>query len=335
MPFGTLLLGLSQERNRAIPSLESAGPPLQLTGVRSKAIGLAAALVTVVIWSGWIVATRYSAETELGPIDIGLLRYGLPAIVLAPVWWRCRPLPRNVPLLPLGIMLAGSGAPFLLIAAAGMRFAPAAEIGALLPGTMPLWAALIGCLLGTARFARRQILGYVLIGMGIAAIAAGDFHHAQPWTQPAKGNALSAAWLGHGLFLMAAMFWAAYSHAFKKTGLTALQAAAITAFWSFLCHLALAIVFGSRIGQIGVAVWLPQLLIQGGLSGLIAIVAYGIAVRQLGATRAAAFSALVPALTLLGGLLLLGESVQPLTSLATACVTFGVALATGLQRSGK
>lgn len=321
-------------------SLEGAVPAAQATGLhpgalRHRAIGLAAALLTVVIWSGWILATRYSAETDLGPIDIGLLRYGLPAIVLAPVWWRCRPLPRKVPLWPLVIMIGGSGAPFLLIAAAGMRFAPAAEIGALLPGTMPLWAALIGCLLGTARFGRTQILGYLLIAIGIAAIAAGDLHQAQRAAQPVGGAASSPAWLGHGLFLIAAMFWAAYSHAFKKSGLTALEAAAVTAFWSFLCHVALALIFGSRIGEIGVATWLLQLLIQGGLSGLIAIIAYGIAVRRLGATRAAAFSALVPALTLLGGLSLLGETVQPLAVLATACVTLGVALAAGLQRSGK
>jgi drug/metabolite transporter (DMT)-like permease len=315
--------------------LESAVSASQITDLRRQAIGLAAALLTVVIWSGWILATRYSAETDLGPIDIGLLRYGLPAVVLAPVWWRCRPLPHQVPRLALAIMIAGSGAPFLLIAAAGMRFAPAAEIGALLPGTMPLWAALIGCLLGTARFGRLQILGYLLIGAGIAVIAAGDLHHARSLSQPAAGAASSPAWLGHGLFLVAAMFWAAYSHAFKKSGLTALQAAAVTAFWSFLCHLVLAIAFGSRIAEAGAAVWFPQLLIQGGLSGLIAIVAYGVAVRQLGPTRAAAFSALVPALTLLGGLTLLGESVQPLALLATVFVTFGVALATGIQRSRK
>ena len=323
-----------------MPSLESAAPAAQASGLHHtalhhRAIGLAGALLTVVIWSGWILATRYSAETDLGPIDIGLLRYGLPAIVLAPVWWRCRPLPRKVPLLPLVIMIAGSGAPFLLLAAAGMRFAPAAEIGVLLPGTMPLWAALIGCLLGTARFSRLQILGYLLIAIGIAAIAAADLHQAQRTAQPISGAAASPAWLGHGLFLIAAMFWAAYGHAFKKSGLTALEAAAVTAFWSFLCHVALALIFGSRIGGIGIAVWLPQLLIQGGLSGLIAIIAYGIAVRQLGATRAAAFSALVPALTLVGGLFLLGETVQPLAMLATAFVTLGVALATGFQRSGK
>ena len=319
--------------------LESAHPALQATGLhialRHRAIGLAAILLTVVIWSGWILATRYSAKTDLGAIDIGLLRYGLPAAALAPVWWRCRPLPRKVPLWPLVIIIAGSGAPFLLIAAAGMRFAPAAEIGALLPGTMPLWAALIGAVLGTARFGRGQILGYVLIAIGIAAIAAGDLHQAQPPAQPVVNTASSPTWLGHGLFLVAAILWAAYGHAFKKSALTALEAAAITAFWSFLCHVGLAFIFGSRIGESGIAVWLPQLLIQGGLSGLIAIIAYGIAVRQLGATRAAAFSALVPALTLLGGLFLLGETMQPLAVLATAFVTLGVALAAGLQRSGK
>jgi drug/metabolite transporter (DMT)-like permease len=220
-----------------------------------------------------------------------------------------------------------------LIAATGMRFAPAADIGALLPGTMPLWAALIGCFLGTVRFGRLQLLGYILIAAGIAAIAAGDFQRSA--ALGAQAGDASTAWLGHVLFLVAAFCWAAYSHAFKKTGLNALEAAAVTAFWSFLCHLALAGIFGSALGQAGLALWLPQLLVQGGLSGLIAIIAYGIAVRHLGPTRAAAFSALVPVLTALGGIALLDESLQPATLLATASATLGVALATGAQRGGK
>jgi drug/metabolite transporter (DMT)-like permease len=286
-----------------------------------EAAGIGAAFVTVVIWAGWIVATRFSAETALGPVEIGLLRYGPPALVLAPVWWRTGLIPRHVPVWIMAIIVAGGGAPFLLIAASAMRYAPAGEIGALLPGTMPLWAALMGCLLGTAHFSRLQLLGYALITLGIGAIAAADLQHLR-----STGTAPSA-WIGHVLFLVAAACWAAYGHAFKRSGLTALQAVAIVAAWSFLVHVMLAAVLGTTLWQTPGPILISQTLIQGGLSGLVAIVAYGLAIERLGATRAASFSALVPALALLGGMLFLGETPTPAAWLATVSVTGGVALA--------
>src|SRR6185369_6459612 len=106
-----------------------------LAKTRSAATGAAAALVTVVIWAGWIIATRVARETAISPVTIGLLRYGPPAILLAPVWARVGLLPRSCPWWIIAVMVGGSGAPFLLLAAAAMRTAPAAEVGALLPGT--------------------------------------------------------------------------------------------------------------------------------------------------------------------------------------------------------
>ena len=50
----------------------------------SLAPGYAGALVTVFIWATWIIATRHSGGTQLGTIDLGLIRNGLPALVLAP-----------------------------------------------------------------------------------------------------------------------------------------------------------------------------------------------------------------------------------------------------------
>ena len=66
------------------------------TGTPSAATGYLGGTVTVLIWASWILATRHSAATPLGTIDIGLIRYGVPAIVLAPVWWRIGPLPKGV-----------------------------------------------------------------------------------------------------------------------------------------------------------------------------------------------------------------------------------------------
>ena len=62
------------------------------------ALGLLAAAAAVTIWAGWIVAVRgaVSGPAGLSPADLALLRYGAPALLLAPVWIRLGPLPRGV-----------------------------------------------------------------------------------------------------------------------------------------------------------------------------------------------------------------------------------------------
>jgi drug/metabolite transporter (DMT)-like permease len=74
-----------------------------------------------------------------------------------------------------------------------------------------------------------------------------------------------------------------------------------------------------------------QILSQGVLSGLVATLAYGVAVRSLGGTQAAAFTAITPVLATLGGAVLLGEAVG-IAELAAAAITgIGVALSTGIM----
>lgn len=289
--------------------------------------GSAAACLTITIWAGWIIATRFAGETALSPISIGLLRYGPPALVLAPVWWRRGLLPRGCPWWLIAVMVGGSGAPFFLLAAWAMQAAPAAQVGALLPGTMPLWAALIGALIAGNRFQRRQYFGYAAIALGILVMVILA-------AKPAGAGAIAARPAQAGL-LLAAAGWAAYSHAFKRSGLTPLQGAAITAAWSFLIFLLLAIRYGTGLNALGAPDLAIQVTVQGLLSGLVAIFSYGVAVRHLGAARAAAFSALAPVLALLGGAILLDEKPGLVELGAVLLVTLGASLASGLRLPGR
>ena len=294
-------------------------PTLAVQRTAGVPLGTLAALVAVSIWAGWIVATRQSVVSRLGPIDVGLLRFGVPAVILAPAWLRVGLLPRGVPLSALFMIVAGSGTVFFLVAATGMRFAPAGHIGALLPGTMPLWAALIAWFVLGERLGAYRAAGLALIAAGVLTIGGAD-------ALAAAGD----AWPGHLMFLAAAALWAGYTHAFKRSGLTAVQAAGVTAAWSFLVHAALAVAFGSDLAAAPADELAIQVLAQGVLSGCVAILAYGIAVNRLGATSAASFSALVPALAALGGVLFLGEVPAAIETAGIATVAAGVALATGL-----
>jgi drug/metabolite transporter (DMT)-like permease len=275
--------------------------------------------VTVLIWAGWILATRHSAGTALGTIDLGLIRYGVPTLLLAPVWLKTGLLPRKLPVLLLALMVAGSGAVFFQVSAFAIHSVPASSVGILLGGSMPLATALIGITVFGERPDRMRMLGFAAIVAGVAILL----------TRNLTASA-SDGWIGYALLPAAATLWAIYTHAFRRSGLSPLQGSALIAVWSLLIHLALAIFFGSTLANVPFQEIALQITSQGILSGLVAMVAYGFAVKSLGGTQAAAFTALTPVLAMIGGAVLLGEQIGLFEMLAAIVTAGGVALSTGI-----
>jgi drug/metabolite transporter (DMT)-like permease len=295
-------------------------PTADSSARRRLLLGLAAALSTVVIWALWMVGTRHAVTTTLDPAAVGVLRFSGAAILLAPVWLRAGLKPKGVPL-PVLLGLFGSGAPFFLIVATGMRFAPAADVGPLLPGSMPLFVALLGWLALRERFDRWRILGFALIVGGVLAIGG-------------RGLLASAdgAWRGHILFLAGAVMWAVYTLCYRRSGLSPMQAAAIIGAWSFLIVLPFGLpglIDAARHGAL-VAI-AGQAVLQGILSGIVAIVLYGYAIDRLGAANAAVVSPLGPVLAALIAIPLLGEWPDAAAIAGIVLATIGVLLASGVR----
>lgn len=284
----------------------------------SLAVGYAGAAVTVLIWATWILATRHTASTTLGTVDIGLIRYGIPAAVLTPVWLRTGLLPKGLPPLALVLMVAGAGFVFFQVTASALQATPAGPAGILLGGSMPLATAMIGMTLFGERPDRMRLLGLAAIVAGVAVLLAGSLVE--------SGMSLAGALL----LPVGAVLWAGFTHAFRGSGLTALQGTALIAAWSFLLHLPLAAVFGVSLGNTAAADLVPQIVSQGLLSGLVATLAYGTAIRALGGSQAAAFTALTPVLATLGGGYFLGEPISDFAIVAAVVVGAGVALSTGI-----
>ncbi|HXL68414.1 MAG TPA: DMT family transporter [Xanthobacteraceae bacterium] len=288
---------------------------------RSRAAGYLAAVCFVGIWGAWVVWTRHAVTHSLEPAAVGLLRFGVAAILLFPFAWRVRFGARHG-LLPLAIMVIGSGAPFFIVVANGMRSSPAADAASLVPGTMPLVVALLSAAFFKERMGWPRWLGFACVAVGIAAIGGRDLF--------IPGGAT----LGHAMLLTGACVWATYTLAFRRSGLSAIEAAALVGFWSTMMLLpfgALPLVNAVRAG-LGhdVAV---QTLVQGLLSGVIAVIAYNFAIGRLGASRAAAFVALVPALAALIAIPVLGEWPDLASTIGVVATGLGVALASGALES--
>ncbi len=282
-------------------------------------LGRAAMLTTVLLWSAWTVVTSHALKTSMTAFDLALFRYGVPALVLLPVI-----LKHGLKAGALGwtgtlLMAFGAGLPFQILIGIGMKWSPAANAGAMLSGTMPMFAAILsGYVLGEA-FSRARIAGFALIVSGVGLL--GLF------------SALAGAheqWHGYLVLMAAAFIWAIYTVTMKCAGVSALHATAIVSAVAFALDLAaLGLGAPSRILEASLGEILLQALVQGVVAGLIAMTLFGYGVGQLGASRAAAFVSLIPGVVALMAVPMLGETIGWGTIAGIAIVSVGVALASG------
>lgn len=283
------------------------------------AIGLLAALAAALIGSGWQIVSRHGVTTSLGPVELAVLRYGVPALVLMPLWCRRGGLPSGVPAGRLALLVLGGGLPFGLVVLAGAQWAPAAHMGIFMAGCMPLFVSVGSRLVCGERLGGVRALGLLLMALGMAVLGLGVW----------RGGL--GAWRGDLLFVLAAVLWAAYTLAFRGCGLSAWQGAALVNLGSAVLLLPVLLVWGAP--RLLSAPWADvalQALGQGVVAGLLGLVAYTVAIARLGAGRAALSAALVPVFTALGAAWLLGEAPEPGAWIALALVVPGVVLASGL-----
>ncbi len=303
-----------------------------------RAVGVAAAVITVLIWSAFIVIARASALRTLYPLDIAFLRFVGAGVVLLPFgWWLVRrarlqadPAPTWLGLSPLGARLTVAigllgGVGYACIAYSGFYFAPAAHASVLMPGTLPLFTALIAAAWIGDRITPARAIGLGLILAGDALVG---------------GSSLLAAlnggrvWVGDLLFLCAAFVWSLYTVLARRHGLQAVPATvalSVFALLSFVPVYGLLVVFGAIPSQLAHAPW-RELLFQAGFQGLGSVVISGITfvqmVRYFGPVRSTMITSLVPVLSALGAVVFLGEPLHaPLIGgllLVTLGIVFGV-----------
>jgi drug/metabolite transporter (DMT)-like permease len=307
-------------RHVAVAAL--AHPPAPIPAARRDVlVGVAAGLVAVAVWAGWIVATRHATATAGLPAEwLAVLRFLPPALVLMPAWLRVGLVPRGVSPWLVAAMAAGSGAPFFMVVATGLAKVPAAEAAVLLPGTMPLCVAVLAALVLRERIGWARASGFGLVAAGVVAIG---------WTALARGGVGDVA--PRLVVLSGALMWAVYTVAFRKSGLGAFAATGLVAAWSTLMALPLALATGVEpLLAAGARTIVTQLLLQGVMSGLVAILAFSLAVRKLGASRAAALSSLTLAAAALLAVPVLGEIPDAPTLAGIAVTLAGVVLASGV-----
>ncbi|MEA2915190.1 MAG: hypothetical protein QOJ15_7271 [Bradyrhizobium sp.] len=275
-------------------------------------------LAAVSIWAGNIVVAGLGLRSSLTPWDITAIRFAVAGLVLLPFLTR-----RGLALDRLGWLgvaaLVLGGAPTVMLANAGLLFAPASHAGALFPGVMPLMVAVLAAVILKEAVTPQKKAGFVLIATGVVGIAWGS-----------GGTIGTTQNIGHLFFLGAALAFACYTVAMRRARLDGLHAAAISAVGSMLIYLPpYAILAGSGLFDASPGAIALQALVQGLLTAVFSYVAYGLAVGILGASSGAAFAASCPAMTAFMAIPILGEWPSAIEWIAIALISIGVYVGSG------
>jgi drug/metabolite transporter (DMT)-like permease len=301
-----------------------AAAPARAALRKGMALGLAAAL----IWGGYLAYSRLGVTQGLRPEDFAMLRFGVAGLVLLP-WLLRRGL---ITLAGVGrwralALTACAGPVFMLIVAGGYMLAPLPHGAVIPPSAMIVCSIVLAALVLGDHPSRARLAGVGVILVGLVCVAGGGL-------LSGKGE---ATWLGDLLFATAGLLWAVFTVLQKRWGITPMQATAAMSVLSLALLLPPFLVWSGfeRILALAPVDLAVQIVVQGLLAGVLAVVAYAGAVMVLGASRAALFPALVPGTAILIGIPLTGEWPTTLQWIGIAVVIGGLVTAAGVQLSAR
>jgi len=306
----------------------------QLLSGSSRHTGWLAAVVTVSIWSTFIVIARASARHDLLPLDITWARIMGAGIILLPwCWWTMRQQRRNDPgagsfagFSPLSwrlTVITGffGGLCYAVLAYSGFFYAPAAHGSVLMPGSLPLWTSVLAVFLLGEQLHGLRLLSLAMIFGGDLLVGGSSLLHAFDG---------GTVWVGDVLFVCGSFCWSTYSVLSRRYQLQPVAATmAITcfAFFSFVpLHLLLCAV-GVLNTHLWTAPWtevLWQALFQGGGSVVLSGISFTLMIRAYGPVRSTMVTSLVPGLSALGAVFFLNEPLSWQVMLGLSLVTLGI-----------
>lgn len=256
-------------------------------------------LVAAVIWGGYLAVSRHGIAAGLASSDLAFIRYAVAGALLLP--WLLRHSPAQMA--GIGwrrgtVMALLAGPLFVMVGTGGFYFAPLAHGAVIQLGSVTLMSALLAAWLIGERPTMMRVVGLTILIAGLAVTAGRSL---------LTGS--SSAWIGDLMFAAAGTMWALFTVLQRRWAVPPLTATAVVSVLSALVF-APAYLATRGLGAfegIDLVLLAEQVVVQGILSGIVALFAFSRAVEILGPGRAALFPALAPAVAILIGIPLTGE----------------------------
>lgn len=285
---------------------------------RELAIGWFWIVTLVIIWTGFHLSGRLSAQLTLTPFDLTTLRFCVAGILFLP--WLLKYGLGGISFWQALLLALTAGPGFAAFAFGGYHFAPAAHGAAILSGALPLFTAPLAWWLAGERLGTVRVVSVSMIFAGIMFLLVDATSGGRP-----------NVWLGDVLFFVGAASWSLFAVLARKWKVTPIRSAAIVATFSLATFTPIHLLFLPT--ALLDAPW-QELTIQWLFQGVIVFMGstfgYPRAVAALGATPTATAVAVVPAAVTLLSWALLGEALSAIAMGGVALVVVGI-LAGGIK----
>lgn len=284
----------------------------------TRAVGFVAIALAMTSWVGFALTTRAIAHSEFTVIDVQAIRYVVPALLLLPWWRRAWREVRRSSLRGCGLIAVGGGVPFFLLSALGGLWSTAGHITIMNLGVPPILVALVAANRGTVTLTPARRWAMALIAAGVTVLAFGTPHGGS----------------GVLVLLLSAALWTIYTLAQERARLAPTTVVLLISVPSAVVAAALAApdlhhLLTAPDDQLAVF-----LATQGIGSGIVATVAYSVAIRRLGASLTTLIGATTPVLVATMSAVVLREYLTGLAILGLALVVAGAVRMSVVDRRG-
>lgn len=276
--------------------------------------GLLAAFAVVFFWSGFNIVSRVGATAAFTPFDIAAIRFAVSGAIALPLF--LRHVPRQDWFKHAVLALFG-GVGYCTLAYTGFAYAPVSHAGVFVNGGIGFWTIVIMAFMTGFRIPRQTVVALLLSTSGLLLIG----------YESLSAKRGGDEWIGDLLFLAAALTWSVFGLLTKRWQIRPQLSVLGIALFSAVVYLPVYV--GYLPSQMSSATWgaiTLQAVYQGVVIAFLGAGLYSYAVQKIGAGEASSMLALVPAVSAVGGLLILGEQLGITAVVGIVVVSIGALL---------
>ena len=253
----------------------------------------------VAIWGSNLALARAGVTHGLTGMDFALFRFLTAGLVMLP--WLLLNQPKSLAGVGWGrgaVLAILAGPLFILLGIGGYKFSPLAHGAVMQPASIIIVSTLLAALILNDRPKSERVLGITTMLMGLAIIAG-----------PALFQGAATTPVGDLMFVAAGSLWAGFTILARRWNIKALPATAAVSVISGAIILPIYLLT-QDLAHLALIPWFTigtQSLVQGVMSGVVAVIFSSRAAELGGAARASTYLALVPAAAIVIGIPITGE----------------------------